>query len=99
MSTFPNFSNFPVHITKKLNDRKGKTMDVSKLNCWIRLTSGTGPGGLVLVSNPNIKLFQAAGETGVGIYGTGTQSGVIGKTWKGAAVTSTTGQGFKPSPL
>jgi len=99
MSTFPNFSNFPVHITKKLNDRKGKTMDVSKLNCWIRLTSGTGPGGLVLVSNPNIKLFQAAGETGVGIYGTGTQSGVIGKTWKGAAVTSTTGQGFKPSPV
>ena len=99
MSTFPNFSNFPDHITKKLNGRKGKTMDVSKLNCWIRLTSGTGPNGLVLVSNPNIKLFQAAGETGVGIYGTDTQSGVIGKTWKGATVTSTTGQGFKPSPV
>ena len=96
MSTFPHFSDFTEYVKTKLNNRKGKLMDVSNLNCWVRLISGTGPGGLVLTSNPNFELFKAAG---VGLYGNQSQSGIVGTTWKGAPVESAVGQGYRPSPV
>lgn len=96
MSTFPHFSDFTEYVKTKLDNRKGKIMDVSNLNCWVRLVSGTGPGGLVLTSNPNFELFKAAG---VGLYGNESQSGIVGVDWAKKPVTSAVGQGYRPSPV
>jgi hypothetical protein len=98
MSSFPNFSNFQQFVRTALNNRKGKPEKISKLNPFVRLVSGgtkDGSVGLVLDSNPNTKLFQAAGTT----YGSSTTSGVIGKTWSGGSVNAGTGQGYRPSPI
>lgn len=75
MSTFPNFSQIKDGIQTKLNNRKGKPFEVSKLNTWVRLTSGASPG-LTMYSNPNVGLFKAAG-----IYGDANNSGIIGTRW------------------
>jgi hypothetical protein len=100
MSSFPHFSNIKEGIRKKLTDRrKGGTYAVSKLNAWVRITSGTGPGGLVLVSNPNFQLFKGAGSNSTGIYGNSKLSGTIGTTWDGTAVTTNEGQGYRPAPI
>ena len=64
MSSFPNFSNIQGFVQNTLNKRKGNTELVSKLNPFVRLVSGgskNGADGLVLDSNPDTKLFQAAG--------------------------------------
>lgn len=100
MSAFPNFSNFKDGIRTKLtNRRKGSTYSVSKLNAWIRISSGTGPNGMVLVSNPNFGLFKAAGSAGTGIYGNSKLAGTIGTDWSDKAINSGEGQGYKPSPI
>jgi hypothetical protein len=99
MGTFPNFSNIADYAQKKLTNRKNNPYAISKLNTWVRVTSGvsTSDGdGLTIVSNPNFKLFGAAGISS--IYGNNKQSGTIGTTWNGGAVNSGVGQGYRPSP-
>ena len=82
MSTFPNFSQIKGGITSKLDGRKGKPFEISKLNTWVRLTSGASPG-LTMYSNPNVGLFKAAG-----IYGDSSKSGIIGTRWDTKSVVS-----------
>lgn len=100
MGTFPKFSNIAGYATKTLESRKGSVYNVSKLNAWVRVTSavsGNKGDGLTLVSNPNFKLFGAAGVSSV--YGNNKQSGTIGETWTGSPVNPSVGQGYKPSPI
>lgn len=100
MGTFPNFSNIIGYAQEKLVGRKNSPYAISKLNAWVRVTSGVSSetaDGLTIVSNPNFKLFAAAGISS--IYGNDKQSGTIGKTWKGAAVNPSVGQGYRPSPI
>ena len=95
--SFPNFSNFKQYIKDELKLRKDATLKISNLNSWIKITSGNDEG-LSMVSNPNHKLFKAAGQTS-GIYGDSKSSGTIGTNWAGNDVNSGTGQRFKPSPI
>lgn len=88
MSGFPNFSNIASHVTTEFERRKNNPLDISKLNCWVRIASGVG-SGLVLVSNPNFRLFAAAGQDVSSIYGSTASSGTIGTTWGGSTVNAT----------
>ena len=100
MGTFPKFSNIAGYATKTLESRKRSVYNVSKLNAWVRVTSavsGNKGDGLTLVSNPNFKLFGAAGVSSV--YGINKQSGTIGETWGGSPINPSEGQGYKPSPI
>jgi hypothetical protein len=100
MGTFPNFSNIAEYAQTKLTGRKNNPYAISKLNAWIRVTSGVKSGeaeGLTIVSNPNFKLFGAAGISS--IYGNDKQSGTVGTTWIGGAVNPSVGQGYRPSPI
>jgi len=99
MSSFPNFSNIEDYVQTKLEARRGNPFNISQLNAWVRITSGTSPAGLVLVSNSDFKLFKAAGSFGTGIYGNGERSGTVGTTWGGSTVNSMIGQGYRPSPI
>ena len=99
MSSFPNFSNIAGYIQNKITSRKGSSYNVSKLNAWVRVTSGTGPGGMVLLSNPNFQLFKGAGSNATGLYGNDSQSGTVGTTWSGGAINAGEGQGYRPSPI
>lgn len=92
MSSFPNFSNIQSFVQDRLSERKGNPELISKLNPFVRIVSGAG---LVLVSNPNFKLLQAAGTT----YGSSTQAGAIGTTWGGTPINPGSGQGYRPSPV
>lgn len=62
-----------------------------------------GKGGLIMVSNPDWSLFQAAGQTGPSFYGTPDRSGTIGVDWFGNAVNTSESTEldvpFKPSPV
>lgn len=51
-------------VEDELVSRKGKVLEMSKRNAWIRVTSGVG-NGMVILSNPSLPLFYAAGA----IYG------------------------------
>ena len=51
-------------VEKELVSRKGKILEMSKRNAWIRVTSGVG-NGMVILSNPSLPLFYASGA----IYG------------------------------
>jgi|TARA_B100001094_G_scaffold333167_1_gene409195 hypothetical protein len=100
MGTFPKFSNIAGYATKTLESRKRSVYNVSKLNAWVRVTSavsGNKGDGLTLVSNPNFRLFGAAGVSS--IYGINKQSGTIGETWGGSPINPSEGQGYKPSPI
>ena len=99
MGTFPNFSNIEGYVQTKLKNRKNNPYAISKLNAWVKVTSGVSSSvgdGLTIVSNPNFKLFAAAGISS--IYGNDKQSGTIGTTWGGGAVNPSVGQGYRPSP-
>jgi len=99
MSFFPNFSNIDDNIRKTLDGRRGNPLAVSKLNVWVKLTSAVGDG-LILYSNPDYKLFKAAGDGNIAtIYGSRNQSGVLGVDWKRNPVYATDGLGFYPSPV
>ena len=99
MSAFPSFTNVPPHVVSRISERKGSPYNVSKLNSWVRVSSGVG-SGLMLYSNPNFATFKSAGDNNVAtIYGNNSTSGVIGVTWGGGAVYAPSGQGFKPSPV
>ena len=96
MSSFPNLSNISGFVRETLNNRVIDKASISKLNAWVRVASGVGDG-LVLLSNPNFKLFAAAGEAS--IYGNGEKSGTLGTTWAGSAVyAETADSGFRPKP-
>ena len=103
MSTFPNFSNIAGYIQKTLKERKNNPLVNSSLNAWIKVTSGTSTSkgnGLVMYSNPNMDLFKAAGDDGpTTIYGSSSQSGALGTTWFGSAITPSDGIGLRPSPI
>ena len=51
-------------VENELVSRKGKILEMSKRNAWIRVTSGVG-NGMVILSNPSLPLFYASGA----IYG------------------------------
>lgn len=87
MSGFPNFSNIAGHVTTEFDRRRDNPLDISKLNCWVRIASGVGEG-LVLISNPNFSLFSAVGQNIASVYGSTASSGTIGTTWFGGVVTS-----------
>ena len=55
---WPKLSNINKDIHDKITNRNN--LEASKLNCWVRLFSGVGDG-LIMVSNPDTKLFAAAG--------------------------------------
>lgn len=61
-----------------------------------------GKGGLIMVSNSDFPLFQAAG-VGPSIYGSAERSGTIGVDWFGNAVNTSEASEidvpFKPSPI
>jgi len=109
MSYFPQFSSFKPHVQAKLNARRGKSADgtrdlntnnlleVSKLNVWVRITSGVGDG-LVMTSNPDHTLFRAAGE-GRGIYDGAGGNATIGVDWAGKSVSAGGGNLLRPKPV
>ena len=100
MSAFPYFSNIAPHVNEELNRRKADMLYVSRLNCWVRLSSGVGTGCMIY-SNPSYPLFKAAGSTGVSIYGNNESSGTVGVRWDGKSAVSATGEywGFRPPPV
>lgn len=85
MSGFPNFSNIAGHVTTEFKRRRDNPNSISTLNCWVRIASGVSEG-LVLISNPDFRLFAAAGENVSSIYGSTASSGTIGTKWDGVAV-------------
>jgi hypothetical protein len=100
MSVFPNFSNVQSWVKAEIDNRKSNPTIVNGLNAWVRIASGVGDG-IVMYSNPDFSLFQAAGdEYASSIYGTTGQSGTIGTTWDGAPIiaNSTDDIGFRPRP-
>jgi hypothetical protein len=99
MSSGYNFSNIADYVITEINRRKGNTLEVSKLNCWARVVSGVD-NGLILVSNPNIPLFRAAGQEIESLYGSSKTSGTIGKDWDDKPVnTGTDPQIGLPRPV
>jgi len=74
----------------------------SQLNVWVRLISGVGDG-LIMVSNPDTKLFAAAGEAGIyGFRGSKDESGysgTLGYDWQGKPVNPLSGRSGRPSPM
>ena len=97
---WPKLSNINDKLFTKITERNN--LEASQLNCWVRLFSGVGDG-LILVSNPNTKLFAAAGEGGLyGFAGNATEagySGELGKTWEGKSVNPDAGRSLRPSPM
>ncbi len=86
MSSFPNFSNISQYAQNVLDIRRKNPLSVSTLNAWVRVASGVGDG-CVLLSNPNLSIFKAAGDTSIpSVYGNTAHSGVIGVTWGGGAI-------------
>jgi len=74
----------------------------SQLNIWVRLFSGVG-NGLIMVSNPDTKLFAAAGEGGIyGFAGNEKESGysgTLGTDWNGNPINPLNGRSLRPSPI
>ena len=98
MSSFPNLSNISGYVRNALQNRIKNPQNVSQLNAWVRVSSGVG-GGLMLLSNPDFKLFRAAGESNASIYGDGNASGTLGTTWGGGAIyAEANDSGFRPKP-
>jgi hypothetical protein len=88
------FSNIATFVQEQFESRKNNPMDLSKLNCWVRLASGVDDG-LILYSNPDFKLFTGAGDTNIpSIYGSAASSGTIGVDWNGKTVNSSGEQQF-----
>ena len=98
MSIFPNFSNVNNFVVEEFSRRMDNTQYVSGLNSWIRIASGVG-AGLILQSNANFDLLSAAGGKQASFYGNGGESGALGLTWGGAAVTTGGDVGLRPSPI
>ena len=106
---WPKLSNINKDIHDKITNRNN--LEASKLNCWVRLFSGVGDG-LIMVSNPDTKLFAAAGEGGIyGFAGTADEagySGTLGSKWgkieagkfkPGEHLSPEGGRSLRPSPM
>lgn len=97
---WPKLSQINDKIYKKITTRNNK--DVSELNIWIRLFSGVG-NGLIMVSNPDRKLFASAGESGIYGFSGNSEldgySGALGVDWNGNGVNPKAGRSLRPSPI
>jgi len=98
---FPKLTNIESKIVESIKSKD--TIHASQLNCFIRVISGAAEG-LIMTSNPNWKLFSAAGVAEPSFYGDSVGSGAIGMNWGGkpvyAAQKSTIGDiPLKPSPV
>jgi hypothetical protein len=100
---WPTISNIDDGISEKIKSYPNDLLKASHLNAWVRVFSGAKKGdynGLIMESNTNWKLFNAAGEVGGTIYGSSQQSGTLGRDWNGNIVnTADGGQVFRPSPI
>jgi len=70
---FPKLTNIEPIIVDSIKSKD--TIQTSQLNCFIRVISGAG-NGLIMTSNPNWKLFSAAGVSEPSFYGDSNGSGV-----------------------
>ena len=96
---FPKLTNINDKIVESIKSKT--TTDASKLNCFVRVISGAGTG-LIMTSNPDWKLFSAAGVSEPSFYGDSNGSGVVGMDWLGKPVYAKRGEGdiaFRPSPI
>ena len=98
---FPRLTNINDKIVESIKSKD--TIEASKLNCFVRVISGAGTG-LIMTSNPDWKLFSAAGFSEPSFYGDSAGSGTIGVDWLKRPVyarqTSVNGDvPFKPSPI
>jgi hypothetical protein len=87
-------------IHKKIRGRNNRTL--SNLSTFIRVFSGANKTGLVIESNPDWKLFNAAGENSeASVYGSYSDgSGTIGVTWANKTpIQATAGAPAKPRPV
>jgi len=102
MSAFPHFSNFSDYVIKELNSRKDNIYN-SDLNCWVRAISAVSNAygkGMILTSNPNHKLFNAAGDPNfASTYGGNNLSGTVGTTWANKGINAQPGVVGRPSPI
>jgi hypothetical protein len=99
MSGFPNFSNVAPYARAELDRRIANPIEtISGLNAWVRIASGVD-SGLILYSNPNFTIFEAAGDRSIGtIYGNQSSSGTIGVTWDGRPYIDYNDLAFRPKP-
>ena len=98
---FPKLTNIASEISASIKSKD--SIEASKLNCFVRIISGAGTG-LVMTSNPNWKLFAAAGLIEPTFYGNSVGSGAIGIDWFKRPVYASTNNStgdipFKPSPV
>ena len=97
---WPQLTNINPEIVNRI--KQTDSIETSKLNCFVRIISGAG-AGLVMSSNPDWKLFSAAGMAEASFYGDSTRSGTIGMSWDGKPVysfdTTTLDTPYKPSPI
>ena len=83
--SFSYFASPEAYIKSEIDLRKGNILYGSKLNAWIRVTSGVG-NGMVITSNPNLPLFYAANAIYGGIGAEGGQLGAVeGETEEGGS--------------
>lgn len=97
---WPELTNINPQIVNRI--KQTDSIETSKLNCFVRIISGAG-NGLVMSSNPDWKLFSAAGMAEASFYGDSTRSGTIGMSWDGKPVysvdTTILDTPYKPSPI
>jgi hypothetical protein len=98
---FPKLTNIDPIISASIKSKD--SIEASKLNCFVRIISGAGTG-LIMTSNPDWKLFAAAGLTEPTFYGDSVGSGTIGIDWFKRPVYASTSNNigdipFKPSPV
>ena len=98
---FPKLTNIADEIVTSIKSKD--SIEASKLNCFVRIISGAGTG-LIMTSNPDWKLFAAAGLTEPTFYGNSVGSGTLGVNWGGKPVYASTNNSigdipFKPSPV
>jgi hypothetical protein len=100
---WPTISNIDERISEQIKSYPNDLLKASHLNAWVRVFSGAKKddyNGLIMESNTNWKLFNAAGEGGGTIYGNPQQSGTLGRDWNNQIVnTGESGRGFRPSPV
>lgn len=96
---WPQLTNIDSEIVNQI--KSTDPIQASKLNCFVRIISGAG-NGLVMASNPDWKLFSAAGMSEASFYGDSNRSGAVGVSWDGKPVYSIRAildTPFKPSPI
>lgn len=97
---FPQLTDIDSTIVKQI--KSTNTIATSQLNCFVRIISGAGRG-LIMSSNPDWKLFGAAGMSEASFYGDQNGSGAMGVDWAGKPVYALSASSidvpFKPSPI